>query len=93
MRIVFAIFFSWVIWGCSHSNSAENGSNQTQLTHQNNTIQCGAIPPPLDMSGVKQNLIKSGEITTDMSEQQQQEIVRRYIAKRNNAFKKCNQRK
>ncbi|NMH66213.1 hypothetical protein [Shewanella salipaludis] len=50
---------------------------------------CGAMPPIRDTSKLKQNLIKKGVITEDMSEAEADAKVAEYIRQRQKAFESC----
>ncbi|MCE9687893.1 hypothetical protein LZP73_17065 [Shewanella sp. AS16] len=85
----------------SHCGSAVEGAQiatDTQVTDaivtdkapiQIKPGSCGAMPPIRDTSKLKQNLIKKGVITKDMSEAEADAKVAEYIRQRQKAFESC----
>ena len=89
MKRILVLFLSGSLLACSHQTPVSNAPVEVKPPK----IQCGATPPLPDTQGIKNNLIKRGDITPEMTEAQQQAVINEYIAKRNNAFKKCQQGK
>lgn len=89
MKRILAVLLSGSLLACSHQAAVQN----THAEVKPPKIQCGATPPPLDTQGIRDNLLERGDITSDMTEAEQQAVVNEYIAKRNNAYKKCKQGK
>ena len=89
MKRILAVLLSGSLLACSHQTAVQNIHAEVKSPK----IQCGATPPPLDTQGIRDNLLERGDITPDMTEAEQQAVVNEYIAKRNNAYKKCKQGK
>ncbi|GIU52399.1 MULTISPECIES: hypothetical protein [Shewanella] len=89
MKRILAVLLSGSLLACSHQTAVQN----THAEVKPPKIQCGATPPLLDTQGIRDNLLERGDITLDMTEAEQQAVVNEYIAKRNNAYKKCKQGK
>ncbi|WP_153912926.1 hypothetical protein [Shewanella sp. TC10] len=89
MKRILAILFSGSLLACTHQTAVQNSPTDMKPPK----VQCGAMPPLLDTQGIRNNLLKRGDITPEMTEAQQQTVISEYIAKRNNAYKKCKQGK
>ncbi|MEZ9237592.1 MULTISPECIES: hypothetical protein [Shewanella] len=92
MKRTLLVLLSANLLACSHQAAMPESASQQQ-TAPIPTIQCGATPPPLNTQGIRNNLLNRGDITPEMTEAQQQAVINEYIAKRNDAYKKCHKGK
>lgn len=79
------------IGGCHSSEQASQPvtESQTQTAKVVKPLPCHAMPPIRDTTKLKQNLIKNGYITADMTPEQADAKVAEYIQMRQEAFKRC----
>lgn len=90
MRIIYTVLLSSLLIACSHHQPV---SEPAETVYKPIKIQCGSVPPLQNTVGIRANLLKNGTLSESMSEAEQQDVVNAYIAKRNNAYKKCKQGK
>jgi hypothetical protein len=59
-------------------------------TSVGNKLPCKSSSPPiLDKSKLKEMLMANGKITPDMSDEMANRVVREYIKKKRDAYKRC----
>lgn len=75
------------------SDIAAEDKNQAEVsnaTKLKKPLLCKAGSPPVkDFEKLKVMLTKSGKITTEMSAEQAHQVIKSYIKKKQDAFKRC----
>ena len=95
--------FSLILSGCQAKS--EQQQDTVQSTTSVNPISSNAVPvnlsnkllckksfsPPIkDVTKLKEMLMKSGKITSEMSDAEVKMVINKYIQNKRAAFKKCN---
>ena len=81
------LIISCLLSGCSYSDDISLVSSESEVKPLQ--VNCGGTPPLLDRTKLKQNLLKSGVITPEMTDEEADGQVSQYIAKRNKTYAKC----
>lgn len=75
------------LFACSHD--AHEQSIQASYPQDATHIRCGSTPPLMDRTKLKQNLLKNGVITAEMTPEEADAKVAEYIRTRQKAFELC----
>ncbi|UJF22212.1 hypothetical protein [Shewanella sp. OMA3-2] len=79
-----------LMFGCqaNEDNQQTENTASAEVSHST-TAGCGAMPPIRDKSKIADNLRKQGLITESMDPQEIDQVVAKYISKRQKKFAKC----